>query len=72
MVDKLYLKYLDVCHKWVDGTKTTIELMIHCREIPYDIVLSYVHTNETIEECKTHEQYFIDLMLKTINEFITR
>jgi len=72
MVKKLYLRYLDVSHKWIDNTKTTVELMISCSEIPYDIVLSYVHTDETIEECRTHEQDYIDLMLKTINEFISK
>ena len=72
MLRKMFLRYLNVEHKWLDGTKTTVELMMHFHEIPYDIVLAYVHTDETIEECKTHEQDFIDLMLKTINEFITR
>lgn len=69
---RYYLRYLDVEHKWVDGTKTTVELMLDDYSIPFDIVLAYVHTNDTIEQCKKREDEFINLMLETIKNNVER
>ena len=52
MVKGFYLKYLDVAHKWLDGTKTTDELDA---EMAWgnDIVQTYDHTTDDFETCKS-------------------
>lgn len=63
------LVFLDVSHKWLDDTKTTVELVF------YDMfgastVLAYVHTDDDIETAKSKSDELIDLLLKTIKENI--
>lgn len=67
MVEKFYLRYLDVESKWVDDTKTTIELMVHIQGFG-DIVLTHVHTDDDIETCKQHESEIIEILLNVIRE----
>lgn len=67
MVEQFYLRYLDVAHKWLDDTKTTIELMVSINGFG-DFVLTYVHTNDDIETCKTKEAYYMDILLNVIKE----
>lgn len=67
MVKGFYLKYLDVAHKWLDGTKTTVELvaeMAWCN----DIVLTYVHTTDDIKTCKDKKEFYMDVLLKAIQK----
>ena len=67
MVNGFYLKYLDVAHKWLDGTKTTVELVA---EMAWgnDIVLTYVHTTDDIETCKSRKVFYMDILLKAIQK----
>lgn len=67
MVEKFYLRYLDVEHKWLDDTKTTVELMVSILGFG-DFVLTYVHTNDDVETCKTKEDYYMDILLNVIRE----
>lgn len=63
------IKFLDVRKKWLDNTKTTIELILYDYfDIP--TVVSYVHTDEDIKIAKKNKEKYIDLMLKTIKENI--
>lgn len=62
---RYYVKYLDVKNKWVDSTKTTVELIFQDR-LGVECVLAYVHTGMDISEAKQNQDTFIDLMLKTI------
>ena len=67
MVEKFYLRYLDVKHKWLDDTKTTVELMVSILGFG-DFVLTYVHTNDDVETCKAKEDYYMDILLNVIRE----
>lgn len=67
MVTGFYLKYLDVTHKWLDDTKTTVELIATINGF-YDAVLTYVHTNDDIETCKNKEDYYLDILLNVIRD----
>lgn len=67
MVEKFYLRYLDVEHKWLDDTKTTVELMVSIRGFG-DFVLTYVHTNDDVETCKSKEDHYMDILLNVIRE----
>lgn len=70
---QFYLHYTDAIDcLWLHGKRTVIALMIHREGILHDIILDHLSTDETIDECKTHEQDFIDIMLKNINEKIKR
>lgn len=65
MVTRFYLKYLDVAHKWIDDTKTTIELIATVNGI-HDFVLTYVHTDDDVETCKSKEDYYMEILLNVI------
>lgn len=67
MVTGFYLKYLDVAHKWLDNTKTTIELIATINGF-HDVVMTYVHTNDDIETCKEKEDYYMEILLNVIRE----
>lgn len=67
MVTGFYLKYLDVAHKWLDDTKTTIELIATISGF-HDVVMTYVHTDDDIEMCKSKEDYYIEILLSVIRE----
>ena len=62
--------FLDVSNKWLDDTKTTVELIYH-DELGATTVLAYVHTNKTVGETEKDKDKYIDIMLKTIKENIT-
>lgn len=59
------LKYLNVAHKWMDGTKTTVEL-IYYDMFGQPVILAYVHTDDEIEVAKQKEEKIIDVMLGVI------
>ncbi|KIN79774.1 MULTISPECIES: hypothetical protein [Clostridium] len=61
--------FLDVSRKWLDNTKTTVEL-IYYDELGTPTVLAYVHTDDAVETAKSKRNEYIDLMLKTIKENI--
>lgn len=61
--------FLDVSRKWLDNTKTTVEL-IYYNELGTPTVLAYVHTDDTVETAKSKKEEYVDLMLKTIKENI--
>jgi hypothetical protein len=63
------LVFLDVRHKWVDGTKTTVEL-VYYDELGRTIVLAYVHTDYTLEEAIENREEYIEMMLDTIKSNI--
>lgn len=67
MVTGFYLKYLDVAHKWLDDTKTTIELIATINGF-HDCVLTYVHTDDDIKTCKAKEDYYMEILLNVIRE----
>lgn len=67
MVEKFYLKYLDVEYKWVDGTKTIVELCTTIAGIG-DFVLTYVHTEDDIDTCKKNEKEYMDILLNVVRE----
>lgn len=67
MVEGFYLKYLDVAYKWLDDTKTTIELIAKMRW-GNDVVLTYVHTTDDIETCKKKKDFYMDILLKEIQK----
>jgi hypothetical protein len=61
--------FLDISHKWLDDTKTTVELIYH-DELGTPTVLAYVHTNKTVEEAQINKDKYVDIMLNTIKENI--
>lgn len=67
MVTGFYLKYLDVAHKWLDDTKTTIELIATIKGFG-EFVLTYIHTDDDIETCKSKEDYYMEILLNVIRE----
>lgn len=67
MVKKFYLKYLDIEYKWLDGTKTTVELIVEISGFG-EFVLSYVHTDDDIETCKEKEDKYMEILLNVIKE----
>lgn len=69
MQPRYYIKYLDVKHKWLDDTQTTVELIFQDR-LGIECVLAYVHTEMDIPEAKENQDMFIDLMLETIKGHI--
>lgn len=66
---RYYIKYLDVRHKWLDDTKTTVELIFQ-DFFGAECVLAYVHSDMDIPEAKENQDMFIDLMLETIKSNI--
>ncbi len=67
MITTFYLKYLNVEHKWLDNTKTTVELMASIFGYG-DVVLTYVHTDDDIETCKEKEDYYMEVLLNVIRD----
>lgn len=63
------IQFLDVAHKWIDNTKTTVEL-IYYNELGLPIILAYIHTDDIIEVAKGKKAEYINIMLKTIKENI--
>lgn len=63
------LVFLDVSHKWLDNTKTTVELIFH-DTFGVSTVLAYTHTDNDINTAKSKSDELIDLLLKTIKENI--
>jgi len=61
----LYVKYLDVKHKWLDDTKTTVELVAKLFG-GTEVVIAYVHTSDSISEAEQKKEYYLDVMLETI------
>lgn len=59
------LEFLDVKHKFVDDTQTTVQLVFY-NELGRRTILAYVHTDEDVEDAETNKESYVDLMFETI------
>lgn len=63
--------FLDVQHKWLDDTKTTVEL-IYYNELGIPTVLTYIHTNDTLEQAKEDKNHYLNIMLNLIRKDVNK
>lgn len=67
MICTYELEFLDVAHKWLDDTKTTVQL-VYYNEIGNKNILAYVHDDCILEVAKSMPDYYLDIMFDVIRK----
>jgi hypothetical protein len=65
MITGYKLLFHNVEHKFVDDTKTSV-LLISESYNGDRITLGYVHTSDSVEECKKDKEKYLDAILEVI------